>query len=222
MTPRSDAPDAPPVTRERYLTVQQWDRVRAAAAASSLRDEALIRVIYEAGLRRDEAGALRLSYATKLAATRELYVWRGKDSRSNYVELSETTGEVLHRWIAELKRTQRALVAALGVSTPIFPGGRYGNRREGLAGRSVYEIFQRLAEAAQLPQELRHPHVLKHSRVQHMLDYAVANGVEPFSMAEAIAKIVGHKSVQTTLRHYVSRFGKAPQIARAITERLSR
>lgn len=208
-------PETPPVVRRRFLTVREWKRLLKVAVRAGSRADALVRILYEAGLRREEIGKLRVSYAEKLP---KLYVWRGKGSRSGWVTLSKQAAAALRAWRAELWDRYPVRCAQEKAQMPLFPGRQAGR---GLTGRAVYKIFAALAAAAQLPAEVSHPHVLKHSRVQHLLDFAMANKVNPWEMIETVAQIVGHKSAKTTVENYVSRFGKASRFAQQVTQKLA-
>lgn len=68
--------------------------------------------------------------------------------------------------------------------------GCHGEKRtRGISRQQVYRIFRHYAERLDL--EYRHPHVLRHSIVTHLLD----RGMDP----EAIRRIVGHVRLGTTL-----------------------
>lgn len=64
-------------------------------------------------------------------------------------------------------------------------------KRGGMSRIEVYTIIHEVLKAAGMPKDRRHPHVLRHSIITHLLD----GGVSP----KVIQARVGHKDVQTTL-----------------------
>jgi len=64
-------------------------------------------------------------------------------------------------------------------------------QRGGISRIEVYQIINEVLTAAKMPKGRRHPHVLRHSIITHLLD----GGVSP----KVIQMRVGHKDVQTTL-----------------------
>jgi len=206
----SDAPATPPPQKARkHLTVTEWRRLLDAARAAGPRDLALVLVLYEGALRASEAGMLRLSYLD--LPHRKLYVHRGKGSAAGWVDLSQHTVDALDAWVGEVYP-----------STFIFPGGRVrGRPARGLCGRAVNLVFHRLAEVAQLHPKLSHPHVLKHSRIQHLLDAMTKETGNPWAALQVIAKLVGHQAAETTIKHYATATARELGIARDITDKLT-
>ncbi len=217
-TQLKDAPDAPPIITKRnlqiYLTEEEWTLLLTEARESkkALRNETLILVMYELGLRRAEPGVLRLSYANKLDE-RLLYAWRGKGSKSGYSEISEYTARCVHQWILECYPDHRYR----DPKDYIFPGRSYNG---GLTGRAVYKIFSQLAAKAGLPKEARHPHILKRTRCQHILEEAVRQGLPADTVYQSLALIVGHQTAMTTLKHYTTQTGQEKELVTNLTKRL--
>jgi integrase len=213
-TTLADAPAMPPPeARRRFLTLEEWGRVMKKLSARPLRDRALICVMYEAGLRRSEPGVLRGSYLDQLDKNK-LYVWRGKGSNSGHVVLTPETSKLLRQWADGLWPLD---VAGIPDTEPVFPG--YGGR--GIAGRTVYDIWAALALEAELPEKLRFPHVLKHSRCQHLLEHArEAKGGHPMDMLQVIAELVGHASAMTTIANYMKATGWEQDFAMKVTRKL--
>lgn len=202
--PRQPAPvEPPPPPRHtrKHLTVDEWRRLRAVAAEDP-RTHALILLIYEAGLRREEPGQMRLSFLDKLhEKPPRIYVWRQKKSLSGWVEVSAPTAKALSQWVEEAyplrERRQR--------DSFVFPGGRRrGAAPIGLTGRTVYNLYKDAANRADLPPDLHHPHVLKASRVQHLLEHMTQQGLDPWLALQSLAAIVGHSTAQTTIKHYIA------------------
>lgn len=196
-----------------YLTVEEWRKLLAAAEASGPRNTALILVMYELGLRREEPGLINLNYCNKLHQ-QQLYVWRGKDSLSGYCDLSERTSRALYDWIKTIY-TGKTLDAKLFVFPGLTPD-------KGLTGRAVFKIYFKLAVKAGLPANARHPHILKRSRCQHILEAAVEQGLAADSVYQTLAQIVGHRSAATTIRHYTARTSAEKRLVDSVTELMTR
>ena len=210
-------PPPPPKRRRKHLTMEEWRALlEAARSQPSAREAALLMLMYELGLRASEPGFLLLNYARKLHEG-ELYVWRGKGSRSSWENPSEHTADALFRWIREShpdpsKRRKEHY---------IFPGGRrHKGPLKGLSRWSVWRLIKDLAEEAGIPEEVAHPHALKHSRVQHLFEAADA---DPELTSEkvllAAADVVGHKSAQTTLEHYSAKTAAEKRLLEKVTKK---
>jgi len=218
-TTLKDAPESPPIITKRnlqvYLTEDEWKRLLTTARASrkALRNEALLLVMYEFGLRREEPGVLRLSYANRLT-DRLLFVWRGKGSRTAYEEMSEYTAQCLHSWIMAKYPDEKFRDPA----NYIFPG-RSANG--GITGRAVYKIVNTLGVKAGLKPEARHPHILKRTRCQHILNEAIHRGLSADSVYQTLARIVGHRTAMTTIKHYTTETEEEKKLVAEVTKRLT-
>ena len=215
--PSLPAPETPPPPRARkHLTVTEWRAVLLAARRAGLRAEALVLVLYEAGLRAGEIGKLRVGYLDPKRS--RLYVWRSKGSKDGWVDLSKNTLQALLAWMDSCWACPPDSTAFL------FPGQPYkGRPATGLCGRMVNVIFKELATTAALHPMLRHPHVLKHSRVQHLLEAITKETGNPWGAVQAIAQLVGHQTAVTTVQNYVAALGTKEQlkVAREATARLT-
>ena len=211
-----EEPPPPPRRRRKYLYMPEWRSLLGAAwAKPSARETAVLMLMYDAGLRASEPGKLRLSYARKLCDG-ELYVWRGKRSRSSWEGLSEYTVEALSAWIEE----GHPDLSKCKPKDFIFPGGRrHKGVLKGLSRHWVWKMVKRLGAEAGIPEEVCHPHAIKHSRVQHLLEAADA---EPDLSSEkvlvAAAGVVGHKSAQTTLKHYSAKTSAEKELVEKVTK----
>jgi integrase/recombinase XerD len=75
-----------------------------------------------------------------------------------------------------------------------------------------FRIFRASAEAAGLPSEKRHPHVLKHSLASHL----VAGNVNLALIRQAL----GHRSITSTMQYVGTSDGQAAEAAQAALMRL--
>lgn len=222
-TTLADAPVEPPAParhERKFLHVPEWRRLLEAARASGLREEALVLVMYEAGMRREEPGLLRLSYAQYIHNKQTLFVWRGKGSRNGDVHLSKVACAALMAWINEVYPHARLRQK----DWFIFPGRQYDSNRmqRGITGRQVYNIIRELAVVAKLSEKVAHPHILKHSRVQHILDAGFKADVSIEKLYQSIAAIVGHAAARTTIEHYSAATGAEKQLVDRVTDELVR
>jgi integrase len=183
-------------------------------AKVNLRDHALVLVMYEAALRASEPSFLTLESARSLHEFR-IYVRRGKGSRDGWVELSPTCTRALSDWIAYCYPDATRRKSKAWVFPPLRKYGRVGST--GLTRWGVYGIIRSLAERAGLPTYLRHPHVLKHTRVMDLYDAARKGGGHPQDILAGVAKLVGHRTAQTTLAYYLSETEEQREIIRKAT-----
>ena len=132
-------------------------------------------VLGEAGLRCEELATLeRRDFlpARKGAKLRVLDVRHGKGDRQRRVSLSAAASRAIVRWDRERTRALSepgpgdALFITLGRrrrdGSYARPGGRCGQE-------VVSDVLKRLGAAAELPQELRHPHALRHTCATELL-----------------------------------------------------
>jgi integrase len=200
----------------KHLSLSEWRRLLAAAEKQdSFRDYVIVRLMYVAGLRAGEVGLMRLDHCKRLHKG-QLYVQRRKGSTSRWVDIDPETIEHIARWINELypNRTKRRPSAFL------FPGVRYkGTKPAGLSRVTVFRLIKRLCEAAGVPEEVSHPHAIRHARSQHLFEAADAQGIPLDTVLQSVAQILGHTAAQTTLKHYVAETGQGKQLARAVLAR---
>ena len=168
-------------TLPRTLSPAEAERLIDAAAGTSprsLRDRALVELLYGAGLRVSEATGLhRRSVDLDERVVRAL----GKGSKERLVPLGRPAAEALRRYIAfgrpHLDRRSRA---------ELFLNARGGP----LTRAGAFLILRRLAERAGLEPRRVHPHLLRHSFATHLLE----GGADLRSVQE----MLGHADLSTT------------------------
>jgi integrase/recombinase XerD len=168
----------------RVLSPAETERLIDAATGSAprtLRDRALVELLYGAGLRVSEAVGLE-----KGAIDLEGRVVRvlGKGGKERLVPLGRPAAEAARRYLAlgrpHLDRRYR----------PDF----FLNARGGpLTRAGAFLILRRLAEKAGLEPERVHPHLLRHSFATHLLE----GGADLRSVQE----MLGHADLGTTERY---------------------
>lgn len=185
------------------MSVTQYDRlVREAKAriaddpVAGVRDLAIVLVLGDAGLRCEELAQLQrrdFLPARKGAQLRALDVRHGKGDRQRRVKLSATATKAVVRW--ERERTRALGPAADDALLFITLGTRRRDgtysRVGGRCGQGVLaDMLKRLGADAELPEELRHPHALRHTCATELLRAGA-------TIADVRA-FLGHASVKTT------------------------
>jgi site-specific recombinase XerD len=161
-----------------------------------VRDHAIVLVLGDAGLRCEELSHLQVRdfrAAREGAQLRALDVRHGKGDRARVVKLSPRTSRAIVRWDRERTRT----LGAPHDTDPLFiTVGRRG--RDGTYQRAgarcsqavLSEVLKTLGALAELPDDLRHPHALRHTCATHLLQHG-ANVAD-------VRRFLGHASVKTT------------------------
>jgi len=168
----------------RALSPGETERLIDAATGSSprtLRDRALVELLYGAGLRVSEAVGLEKS-AVDLDA--RIVRALGKGGKERLVPLGRPAAEAVRRYLAlgrpHLDRRYRP---------ELFLNARGGP----LTRAGAFLILRRLAEKAGLDPTRVHPHLLRHSFATHLLE----GGADLRSVQE----MLGHADLGTTERY---------------------
>ena len=162
------------------LSETDIDRLIAAAdgdEAASLRDRALLELLYAAGLRVSEVAALDVSQVDVRDGTVRV---RGKGSKERVGVFGAPAQAALERYLQDgrpqlVSRQESALFL-----------NRFGGR---LTARSVQAMVRKRATKAGLPRAV-HPHLLRHSFATHLLD----GGAD----LRVVQELLGHESPNTT------------------------
>ncbi len=168
----------------RALSPAETERLIDAAVGNTprtLRDRALVELLYGAGLRVSEAVGLEKS-AVDLDA--RIVRVLGKGDKERLVPLGRPAAEAVRRYLAlgrpHLDRRYRP---------ELFLNARGGP----LTRAGAFLILRRLAERAGLEPERVHPHLLRHSFATHLLE----GGADLRSVQE----MLGHADLSTTERY---------------------
>jgi integrase/recombinase XerD len=164
------------------LSVEEIDSMIAGidpASGRTVRDRAIIEMLYGCGLRVSELTTLGLS---DLYMDERYVVVTGKGSKQRMVPMSGYTVEVLHEYIyGERSRLDIKPEAASIV---------FLNRRgRGMTRVRVFQIIKDLCAAAGINKPIS-PHTLRHSFATHLL--------EGGANLRAIQQMLGHDSISTT------------------------
>jgi len=143
----------------KYLTEAELTRFMSRVSAEQngynrARNAAIFTLMYWRGLRASEIGKFKLSSWRQESG--RLYVERLKGSLTSEPLLSPAENRVLKAWI-------RVRGHSPG---PLFPSREGG---KGIQRGMLHVLFVRYATAADIPQDLRHCHVLKHSIGTHLM-----------------------------------------------------
>jgi len=159
----------------------------------SLRDRALLEVMYGCGLRVSEACELKVE---DIVADGELLRIVGKGAKERVVPIGGAAGRALSAYLASGRET---LVRGNLSETHVFVtrlGGPF--TRQG-----VFKIIRERAVAVGIPQTEVSPHVLRHCFASHMLSHGAD--------IRAIQELLGHADIGTTQVYThvdVARFGE--------------
>jgi integrase/recombinase XerD len=162
--------------RKRKLPVvlTEGEVVQFLQAAPDLRSQAILMVLYSAGLRLNEA--LHLKPEDIDSRAMRIRVREGKGGRERRVILSEKLLAVLRRYFREYTPKQWLF---------------YGQLRENpLQARVVQRMIKQVAVQAGLTKRVT-AHLLRHSFATHLLEHGVS--------LRYIQELLGHRSLKTTM-----------------------
>ena len=164
-------------------TLTQDETERLLEGAVSLRDRALLELLYAAGVRISEALKLDLEDVSLDGAWVRVI---GKGDRERLVPVGDVALEWLGRWLAE----GRPPLLALHHVTPVRGGPLFlGDRGRRLARQQAWAVVKAAAAAAGLANRVS-PHPLRHSFATHLLE----GGAD----LRVVQELLGHASISTT------------------------
>lgn len=167
------------------LSVEQvsalLDAARVGDDVISLRDSALLELLYATGARVSEAVGLALD---DLDLDEELPVIRlfGKGRKERIVPLGSYAKAAIEAYIVR----SRPVLAQRGQGSPAL---FLNSRGLALSRQSAWEIIQRAAGRAGIDEDVS-PHTLRHSFATHLLEGGAS--------IRDVQELLGHASVQTT------------------------
>jgi integrase/recombinase XerD len=177
------SPPRPPARLPKAISVDDVERLLAAASLgdtpASLRDRALLEVLYGAGARISEAVGLDIDDIDSDEGVVRLF---GKGSKERLVPLGSYAADALG---AYLVRGRPALASKGKGTAAVFLNQRGGR----LSRQSAWTVMRSAADRAQLSGHLS-PHTLRHSFATHLLD----GGAD----VRVVQELLGHASVTTT------------------------
>ena len=150
----------------------------AGSSPSTLRDRALLELLYACGLRASEAVGLTLD---DVDVQEELLCARGKGSKERLVPIGREAIAALRAYLA----LGRPVLVGLSPERHLFVNRRGG----GLSRQGLYKIVQGYADAVGLKDRMS-PHTLRHTFATHLL----AGGCDLRTLQE----MLGHADIATT------------------------
>ena len=177
------SPPRPPSRLPKAIGIDDVERLLAAASVgdtpASLRDRALLEVLYGAGARISEAVGLDVDDIDTGEGVVRLF---GKGSKERLVPLGSYAAEALGAYLVRGRPT----LAAKGRGTAAVFLNQRGSR---LSRQSAWAVMRAAAERANLSGHVS-PHTLRHSFATHLLD----GGAD----VRVVQELLGHASVTTT------------------------
>lgn len=162
-------------TARRYKFLTQEELKRLLQVIEDRRDRAIIITAYRYGLRASEVCAMRRE---EVAFDRNtIQIRRLKGSLSREYPLDAEVRRSLKGYLRKRKDDHPALFLS--------------QRKEPLTRSGLDKMIKRYAEMAQLPQDKRHFHCLKHSIATHLLDAG--------AQIMFVRDWLGHRNIQNTL-----------------------
>jgi integrase/recombinase XerC len=158
----------------------------AQPSARTLRDSALLELLYGAGLRVGELVALDVRDVD--AQSGDVRVW-GKGGKERIVPLPALAREAMAAWLA---RRRRAGVLGEPLFIAMRRGAALPDRVRRLGERDVRRILRSLAARAGIAGPV-HPHRLRHSYATHLLEMGAD--------LREIQELLGHASLSTTQKY---------------------
>ncbi|HEV7148163.1 MAG TPA: site-specific tyrosine recombinase XerD [Pedococcus sp.] len=177
------SPPKPAARLPKAISVDEVERLLAAASVgdtpASLRDRALLEVLYGAGARISEAVGLDIDDIDGQEGVVRLL---GKGTKERLVPLGSYAADALGAYLVR----GRPAMAAKGKGSPAVFLNQRGSR---LSRQSAWSVMRAAAERAGLTGHLS-PHTLRHSFATHLLD----GGAD----VRVVQELLGHASVTTT------------------------
>ncbi len=177
-----------PMRQVDFLEPDEVERLILATAGStlrSLRDRAILELLFSAGLRVSELTNLDCQH---INLEKEEFSVRGKGEKLRIVFISSSAKGALERYLNKRSDTDPALFVAL--SNKNFPHPSTSARdNKRLTPRSIERIVKYYATKAGIVKDV-HPHTLRHTFATDLL----ANGAD----IRSVQAMLGHASITTT------------------------
>jgi integrase/recombinase XerD len=179
----------PPIEDKLAQRILTEDQVRKLLAAlRNKRDNALLRLVYVAGLRISEAAGLRWRHVTLRDGGEAQLTVFGKGGKTREVLIPAFMAEQLLGLKLRLD----------GPDDPVFRSHGAGQRCASILGRDVWVILRKAVQRANLPRDIS-PHWLRHAHASHSLDRGAP--------VHVVQQTLGHASLTTTTRYTHARPG---------------
>ena len=176
---KDQRPPKQPSRLPKAISVTQMQRLLETVSGddpASLRDRALLELLYATGARISELIALDVDDVAE-----SLVKVTGKGAKQRLVPVGSYARAALDAWLVR----GRAALATTGRGGPALLLGARGGR---LSRQAAWDIIQRVAEEADVPHVS--PHTFRHSFATHLLE----GGAD----VRVVQELLGHASVATT------------------------
>ena len=174
-----------------FLDGEEVDRLLQAASGTSvksLRDRAILELLFSAGLRVSELININRDH---LNLARQEFSVKGKGDKIRIVFVSDTAKHALEKYFDKRTDTEEAIFIRYSKNLPAGRQGKFTENQETkrLTPRSVQRIVKFYAAKAGIVKDV-HPHTLRHSFATDLL----ANGAD----IRSVQTMLGHSSITTT------------------------
>jgi integrase len=160
----------------KYLSKVEVERFFCVIPKANVRDQLLFDLMYRHGLRRIEASILKVEDISN----DRIWITRVKRSISGEYPLHPRTRKLLAAYLRERRLDGCPYLLRSRQTRPVP-----------LATTTIYGAFRAYADAANLPRDKRHPHILRHSIATHLM----TAGVD----AADVKDWLGHASIASTM-----------------------
>lgn len=161
----------------------------------NLRNQALIELLYGAGLRVSELSNLDIKH---LNLKQGYLRCTGKGGKERLVPIGHHAQSILLQYLEQRPKADKSLAKSSFAVRRVTPEPVFCNRKgEKLSRLVIWQVIKRIARQAGISKQLS-PHTLRHSFATHLLE----NGAD----LRAVQELLGHSSVVTTqLYTHISR-----------------
>ena len=179
----------PPIEDKLARRIPTEDQVaKLLAVLRNPRDNALLRLLYIAGLRISEASGLRWRHLTPRDGGEAQLTVFGKGGRTREILIPAT---MANRLFALKLRTD-------GPDDPVFRSRSVARRGVAMGPRDVWKTVKKAVQRADLPREFSSHH-MRHAHASHALDRGAP--------VHVVQQTLGHASLTTTTRYSHARPG---------------
>jgi site-specific recombinase XerD len=182
----------------KYLSTNQVEKLLS--KIDILRDKAMFTLMYLYGLRISEATSIRLD-DVRLNDNR-MFIRASKNGISGEQVLNKQSKKYLIPWLEERKEiVSKKKIGGVKMNSvsnfdtdsdkDILFISKKGNR---LDNSQVFRLFKDYAKKARIPEDKRHPHVLRHSIAVHMAEDGVP--------VEYVQQHLRHRKIDNTMVYF--------------------
>jgi len=158
----------------KYLTVEQTERLLK--QITNPRDRAIFTVAYWRGLRASEVCKILVPEHWDNQSKR-LYVTRVKGGNSAQYLVCDQEARAIRSWLRDRGDWEGPLFCS--------------ERRKGISRQQLHTLMEHYATEAELPEDLRHMHVLRHSIAMHL--------TADRRTLQEVADWLGHRNLNSTM-----------------------